>query len=205
MREGIGAEESHAAALPLPSSNPFLEGLLGSGGNSNNPFMPSSGNALGGSGDFSSSLLSSLLSGSNNGNGGGNPLGIMGDLLSPPPTNPKGGKSRLRKKKGGGMDTLAKSVLSSLLKRIEDEETQVTICNYLQSTNVRQVMQFSSMAGVPMTEQNAGRLVSFANGVTPKGISKSISKVRQGITVVNTLRQIWKVIDKYKPVIVLVI
>mmetsp|Transcript_9424 Transcript_9424/g.19518 ORF Transcript_9424/g.19518 Transcript_9424/m.19518 type:complete len:690 (+) Transcript_9424:254-2323(+) len=212
MREGSGAGDKvdgGVGSSPLgwgngmgdKSSNPFLDGILG--GNSNNPFMPSMG---AGSSDFSTSLLSSLLKSDNDNGGGSNPFGLMGELLAPSPTNSSGkSKRRKGKKKGGGMDSLAKSVLSNLMKKIEDEETQEQICRYLHSTNKQQVIQFSAMAGVPMTDDNASRLVSFANGITPKGISRNISRVKRGLKVFKTVRKILKVLDKYKPVIILVI
>ncbi|KAL7437250.1 hypothetical protein ACHAXM_005536, partial [Skeletonema potamos] len=186
-------------------SNPFLDGMLGT----NNPFLPSSG--AGSSSDFSSSLLSSLLTGSS-GSGGGNPFGLMGELLSPPAES-KGKRRRGKKKNegggggggGGGMDSLAKSVLSNIMKRIEDEDTQEKICGYLQSTNKQQIMQFSTMAGVPMKEENAQRLAGLANGITPKGIRKGLRRVKRGLKVVKTGRKILKVIDKYKPVIIVAV
>jgi hypothetical protein len=222
MREGSGAGATASGVgslAPLgglgaanPSTtNPFLEGILGGiGGNGNNPFMPVGA----GSSDFSSSLLSTLLSSGNGsssggGSGGGSPLlGLMGDLLSPQPmvSGKRSGRgSRGKSKKGGGADSLAKSILTSLMKRIEDEDTQSTICKYLHSTNTQQVMQYATMAGIPMKEGSARRLVSFANGVTPKGIRKSISNVKRGISVIKTLRKIFKVIEKYKYIIILTV
>lgn len=219
MREGSGAATGESSntggfgGLPFGlsegsggggSSNSFMEGLLeGMTGSGNNPLMPSGA----GSSDFSSSLLSSLLSSGSDSGGGGNPLGLLGDLFSPPPPEIKGKSKHSRrggkKKKAGGMDGLAKSVLTSLMKRIEDEETQETICNYLHSTNTQQIIQFSTMAGIPIQEKSAQRLVTMAGGVTPKGISKSISKVKRGISIVKTVRKVLKVIDKYKAVIIL--
>lgn len=194
------------------SSNPFLEGILGglggSGGSGSlmDALMPSAG---AGSSDFSSSLLSSLL-GSGNGEGGdNNSLGLLGSFLSPPPETTKG-KARKRGKKkkrggGGGMDTLAKSVLTSLVKRIEDVETQELICSYLKSTNTQQIMQLSNMAGVPLQLKSAQRLVTFAAGVTPEGISKSVSRVKRGISIFKTVRKALKVIDEYKGYIIVAV
>ena len=203
MREGSGAAPEAGDAggapslfgmMPDPSSpgNPFLEGLMGSGGS---PAAPPGG-------DFSASLLSSLLSGDGGGDG---PFGLMGDLLSPPKEERRGrrrGKSRKRDG-GGGMDTLARSVLSNLLKKIEDEETQEKICSYLHSANAQQIMSFAAMAGMPLREESAVRLASFANGVTPRGIGKGVSRVKRGVSIVKTVRRVVKVIDKYKSLIVL--
>lgn len=103
------------------------------------------------------------------------------------------------------MDGLAKSLLSTLVKRIEDEGTQRQICDYLHSANTQQVMQFAAMAGVPMKEESARRLVGLAGGVTPRGISKSVSRVKRGISVVKTARKVLRVVDKYKAFIVLAV
>ena len=171
-----------------------------------------------GSSDFQSSLLSSLLNSNNsNGGSGGDPFGLMSSLLSPSSSavdsnnnnklSKRGRRGKSRKtnggnSNGGGMDNLAKSVLSSLLKRIEDESTQETICNYLQSTNTQQIMTFASMAGMPLKETNAKRLCSLAHGITKKGIRKSITNIKRSVSIIKTIRKILKVVDKYKVVIV---
>merc|ERR1712194_773681 len=121
-----------------------------------------------------------------------------------------GGKARKRGKKkkrggGGGMDTLAKSVLTNLVKRLEDVETQELICSYLKSTNTQQIMQISKMVGVPLQLKNAQRLVSLAAGVTPRGISKSVLRVKCGISIIKTVRKVLKVIDQYKAYIIVAV
>jgi hypothetical protein len=197
LREGTAANEPTTNSLGLPSpwgnngdaQNSFLEGMMG--GLGNNP-LSSVGS------DFSSSLLSSLLT---SGSASSNGMGLLGELLSPPsqPT----GKFRRQRKKKNGIDTLAKSLLSNVMKRMEDKETQKTICNYLQSTNTQQIMSFATMAGVPLKEETATRLVGIANGITPRGIRKSIRNIKRGLKVIKTTRKVLKVIDKYKTVLVL--
>ena len=219
MREGSGAVDSSTgfggSGMSSPfgdgssgdSSNPFLEGMLQSMGGTNNnqhPLMPSGA----GSSDFQSSLLSSLLTSNNSpGSGsGGDPFGLMSSLLGSPSTsdsNSAGKRGRRGKSRKGKSNNLAKSVMSNLLKRVEEENTQETICTYLQSTNTQQIMTFASMAGVQMKEDNARRLASLANGVTVKGIRKSITNIKRFISITKTCRKILKVIDKYKAVIVL--
>jgi hypothetical protein len=212
MREGMGAANNNDAinsntlggwgdSMGGMSSNSFLEGMLGGMGSSN-PLMPSSSGAgAAGSSDFSSSLLSSLLS---NGSSSNSPMGLLGELLSPQPDTTSGKfRRRKSKKKKNGIDNLAKSVLSNLLKRMEDKEMQKTICKYLHSTNTNQIMAFASMAGIPLREESASRLVSIANGITPRGISKSISNIKRVSKAIKTMRKILKVIDKYKTVLVL--
>ena len=200
MREGsAGAELSPSPMGMGAGSNPFLDGMLGGMGGNTNPFLPSTG--AGSSSDFSSSLLNSLLTGSS-GSGGGNPFGLMGELLSPPDESKGSSKRRRGKAK---KDSLAKSVLKNVMKRIEDEKTQETICGYLQSTNKQQIMQFSTMAGVPIKEETAQRLSTLANGITPKGIRKGLRRVKRGLKIVKTGRKVLKVIDKYKPVIIVAV
>ena len=225
----FGSSDNNGSSLlsnngSLTSTNPFLEsmlqgmnsGLSGSTTTTNNnnqhPLMPSGA----GSSDFQSSLLSSLLNSNNNkGGSGGDPFGLMSSLLSPPSSADDSNNSKLSKRgrrgkskktngdtSGGGMDNLAKSLLSSLLKRIEDESTQETICNYLQSTNTQQIMTFASMAGMPLKETNANRLCNLAHGVTKEGIRKSITNIKRSISIIKTIRKIFKVVDKYKVVIV---
>jgi hypothetical protein len=189
LREGTAANDPVVNSLEVGSSpwgngdarNSFLEGMMG--GLGNNPFSSSN----------TGSDFSSLLTGSNG-------MGLLGDLLSPP--SQPDGKFRRRKKKNG-IDSLAKSVLSNVMKRIEDKDTQKSICNYLHSTNTRQIMSFATMAGIPMKEESAVKLVGIANSVTPKGIRRSIRNVKRGLKVVKTTRKIFKVVDKYKTVLVL--
>ena len=195
LREGLKANEAPTNSLGLGSpwgndvQNSFLEGMMGGLGNTS-PLPSTSGN------DLSTSLLSSLLTNGDSSNG----MGLLGDLLSPPPQ--PSNKFRRSKKKKSGIDSLAKSVLSNVMKRMEDKDTQKTICRYLQSTDTQQVMTFATMAGIPMKEESAARLVGIANGITPKGIQRSIRNVKRGLKVVKTMRKVLKVIDKYKTVIV---
>jgi len=128
---------------------------------------------------------------------------LLGSPSSSDGNNSAGKRGRRGKSRKGKSNNLAKSVMSNLLKRVEDENTQETICTYLQSTNTQQIMTFASMAGVQMKEDNARRLASLANGVTVKGIRKSITNIKRFISITKTCRKVLKVIDKYKAVIVL--
>jgi hypothetical protein len=179
------------------------------------PFMSSSGAGL--SSDFSSSLLNSLLSGgtrsgSRSSSSGGKTFfrGLLVDLLAQPSSGSEDEHGRRRRdnesnKRSSRKDGLAKSVFFSLMKGIEDESTQRTICNYLHSTNTQQVMQYAIVAGMPMKEETARRLVAIANGVTPYGIRKSISNVKVGYAIYKTVRKVLKVIDTCKSLIILTV
>ena len=58
------------------------------------------------------------------------------------------------------------------------------------------------MAGMPLKETNANRLCNLAHGVTKEGIRKSITNIKRSISIIKTIRKIFKVVDKYKVVIV---
>lgn len=175
MRQNSGGSESS------------LQDLLQGGGS--NPFL-SSGDAPPSS--SSSALLESLLNKSGD-SGGGPPSGAgpMGMFMNTGSNN---------NNNGGG---LAKSVLSSLSKTVDNESTQENICRYLQNTNVGQVQQMAGMAGVPLSESHASRIVNFCHGVTPKGIRKSLKTTRRLWYVVSLLRKVSQIISKYRFVFIL--
>lgn len=166
------------------SGDASLQDFLGGG---SNPFL-SSGEAP--SSSSSSALLESLLNKSSDTGSpssvAGNPLGML--------MNTVGGNN-----KGG----LAKSVLSSLSKTVENESTQENICRYLQNASVGQVQQMAAMAGVPLSESHASRLVNFCHGVTPKGISRSVKTTKRLWYVVSLLRKVAQIISKYRIVLIL--
>lgn len=193
LREGTKANEPMTSSPGLISpwgnsdvQNSFLQGMMGG------PGSPS----LSGS-DVSSSLLSSMFASNNDSPNG---LGLMGDLLAP---SAQTSNNKRRKKKKNGMDSLAKSVLSNIVKRMEDKDTQKAICRYLHSANTQQLMAFASMAGITMKEESAARLVGIAKSITPKGIRRSVRNMKRGVKVIKTTRKVFKVIDKYKTLLVL--
>jgi hypothetical protein len=173
---------------PSSSSSPLQSLLSGddSGMNTRSSF------------DFLSSMLSDQ---SSNGNSAANPfgsLGALGSLLNSSSNGSIDGAPNT-----GGMDSLAKSLLTSLTKRIEDESTQEMVCNYLNKVDASQISSLSSMAGVPLSSSVIDRIVGFSNGVTPKGMQKVIRLVKRLLFVGNVLRKTIQVIGKYKHLIVI--
>jgi tetratricopeptide (TPR) repeat protein len=164
------------------SSNESLQDLF-QGGGGVNPFL-SPAAATGDSSFSSSALLESLLNKSTS-NNAANPMSML--------TN---GKNNM----GGG---LAKSVLSSLSKQVENESTQENICRYLQNANEAQVQQWAAMAGVPLSKGHASRLVSFCHGVTPKGIRRSVKTTKRVWYGISLVRKISQVANKYRHFLVL--
>ena len=174
------------------SSSPFDS--IFSGGS---PFSEGSSDSPLGSGSMG--LLSSLLSspGSSEGSSGQsaipfNPLSMLAGM--------NGSNSD-----GGGMGGLAKSVLSSVAKKADDKDMQETVCKYLNALDTSQILSLSSMAGMPLSQSAAERIVSFANGVTPRGIGRSVKLTKRILFVGALMRKIFKIIGKYRHLLVLVV
>ena len=151
---------------------------------------------------FSSSILDSLFSQS-----AGSMPDFSGTSGSPSPSLesmfPAGlfGSSPMGSSDLGG--SLAKSVLSSLSKRIEDESTQASICQYLQSTSGTQLQQMASMAGISLGESHATKIANFCKSVTPRLIQKLVRNFKRLMYVVRFIRKVIKVMNKYRNVLIL--
>jgi tetratricopeptide (TPR) repeat protein/uncharacterized membrane protein len=104
---------------------------------------------------------------------------------------------------GQGAGSLAKSVLSSLAKRLEDKSTQDTICNYLQSTSGPQLQQMASMAGLSLQSSQASQLANFMNRATPKAIQRTVVFTKRGVYAVQLLRKFNQLMQKYRNLIIL--
>ena len=148
--------------------------------------------ASGSSGGGSNALLESLLSksspsdGSGSSSSGFNPLSLL-----------------LNKGSGNNNNnSMAKSVLKSLVKKLDDESTQDTISSYLQKTNKAQLKQYTSMAGLPMTDDQLTKIESLCHGVTPKTVRKVVKRSKVVIYIAQLVRKIFKVLDKYKSIVV---
>jgi tetratricopeptide (TPR) repeat protein len=172
------------------SSDPSLQDMFQGG----NPFMATAGagagaGAAGATGDLSSKsssgLLESLLNKSSSNRSAASPLSMLMN------GNNEG---------GGG---LAKSVLSSLSKQVENESTQENICRYLQNANEAQVQQLAAMAGVPLSQGYASRLVSFCHGITPKGIRKSVKTTKRVWYGISLIRKTLQTLSKYRHFLIL--
>lgn len=152
----------------------------------------------------SSALFESLLSKSN---AGDQSTGTDVTNNALPPFNPlsmlsgMGGGPSLG---GNGLDTggLAKSVISNLSKRLEDEGTQDTICKYLQQASGTQIQQYAGMAGMQLPETQAQRVANFLRGVTPKGIRRTVKHSKRVLYGVRLIRKTSKVISKYRNVLI---
>ena len=103
----------------------------------------------------------------------------------------------------GGAGSLAKSVLSSLSKKLEDEATHDGICTYLKSTNPVQVQSMASMAGVELSSESASKLVDIAHGITPKTIRRTVKWSKRGVWGVQLIRKTMKLLSKYRHLIFL--
>ena len=145
------------------------------------------------------------------GNSPASGLGLFGSLLngsgSSTIDSPFGGLGSMLSngKDGSDIGSLAKSVLVSMSKRIEDKSTQESICKYLNAVNTAQLMSLSSIAGIPLSESTAGRLVSFANTMTPQRMMKSVKLLKRIIFLGGMVRKIFMIIGKYKHLIILLL
>ena len=104
---------------------------------------------------------------------------------------------------GTGGSSLAQSVLSSLTKRLEDKQTQDNICNFLQQTSAPQLQSLASMAGLQIPEQQATKIASFCNGVTPKTLQRTLSFTKRAIYMGKLMRKFVQLIAKYRNIIIL--
>lgn len=167
------------------ASPPMLNDLL----QGKNPFLASGAETSDApSSDASSLLLNSLLGKSSPSPTATSATGMMGDMPS-------------LLGQGGAGGTLAKSLLSSLTKRLENDSD--SICTYLHKTNPTQIQQLGSMAGLPISAGQAKRLSSFCHNVTPKAIRRTVKYSKRGWYGITVLRKSWKVVNKYKPILIL--
>ena len=146
----------------------------------------------------SSALFESLLNKSGSGSSTPektdfNPMSLLSGL---------GGTSMLGGGKGVDTGGLAKSVISSLSKKIEDEATQDSICRYLQKTSGTQIRQYAGMAGLELPESQATKIANFLRKVTPKMIRKTVKTGKTLLYGVRLIRKTSKVISKYRNVLI---
>lgn len=196
------ADARSAAFLGERKAVTFYGKLLrdtgGSSSANENSFLSSS-SPMGGLMDPSSSkLLESLLSKSSphSDDGAGSDFmsssflsSMAGSFLSP------GGLGGAKGSGGGGM---AKSIINSLSKKLEDESTHEGICQYLQSTNPMAIQSMASMAGIELSSGHANALVRIAHGITPKTIRRTVKTTKRAIWGFQLIRKTMAVLSKYR-------
>ena len=151
-----------------------------------------------------SALLESIMNKSSGGNESGSSPGGFPDFSPASLLMGSGDGSNLLGALGSGGGGMAKSVIKNLVKQLDDESTQVTICNFLQKTNKAQLVSLASMAGIDnaLEDSQLDRLVKFCHGITPKGIRKTVRGTKVVVYFVKVIRRTIKVINKYKSLIV---
>ena len=177
---GDGGGDSSSSALQGLANSPsasLLESMLGKSSDSS---------SAGGMPDFNPASL--LFGGNSPGGSGGN--NILESLMS----GAAGGKD------GKGTSSLAKSVMSSLYKRLDDEATQTKISGYLQSANKQQLQSLATMAGFSDNIQDShyDKVLEICHGVTPKKIRRTVKYSKRAVYVGKLVRKISRIIDKYK-------
>ena len=149
----------------------------------------------------SNSLLESLLNKSSN-DKPASPMGDIKDMLtSSLLTNMMGSASGANNE--GGVGSLAKSVLSSLSKRLDNDGTQEQICSVLQNTSGPQLRQMAGMAGFQLDEFQASKLASVCKGVTPKLLRRLLKTMKILIYAGRIIQKALALLSKYRTVVVL--
>ncbi len=147
----------------------------------------------------SNALLESLLKKSSN-DIPASPMGDMKDIFtSSLLSNMMGSGSN----KEGGAGSLAKSVLSSLSKRLDKDETQEQICSVLQNTSGPQIRQMASMAGFPLDDYQAAKLAEVCKGVTPKLLRRLLRTSKILIYAGRVMQKVLALLSKYRTVIMI--
>jgi tetratricopeptide (TPR) repeat protein len=149
-------------------------------------------------------LLESLINKSSGGNESGSSPGGFPDFSPASLLMGNGGGGNLLGALGSGGGGMAKSLVTNLVKRLDDESTQVTICDFLQKTNKAQLVSLASMAGIDnaLEDSQLEKLVNFCHRITPKGIRRTVRGTKVVVYFVKVIRRTIKVINKYKSLIV---
>lgn len=151
-----------------------------------------------------SALLESLL---NKSSSSSNAASSMPDFSPASLLMGGGGPQNLMGALGSGGNGLAKSVVTSLTKRLDEEQTQISICNYLKKTNKNQLQQLAAMAGISgsIRDSHLDRLVAFCHGVTPRAIRRTVKTGKGAMYGFKVVRRTAKIISKYKSLLVALI
>jgi len=106
----------------------------------------------------------------------------------------------------GGMDSLAKSLLGNLGKRMDETETQEKICNFVKSFGTKQsVTRVATMAGVQLSDAHVNQIAGLCSRLTPQGLNKGVKITKRIIWSVKAMRKAMKVFSKYRHVLVYVV
>jgi len=180
MRESSSQDISSAINPLYPSSgdSDLLQSLL-----SKSP-LTSDGDATSSPFVGDMSPLSMLMGG--NSGGGGGAASMLSAL-----TGAGGGK---------GERGFAGSMIRNLSNQLDDEDTQETICNFLQRTNKQQLGSLVAMTPIAdsIDDTQLERVVNFCHGVTPRGIRRTVKFTKVTAYIVKFFRRLIKLINKYK-------
>ena len=104
---------------------------------------------------------------------------------------------------GDATSGLAKSVLSSLSKRLDDPQTIETLSTFLQSASGPQIQQYAGMAGMQLPEAQAAQLASFCQGMTKQRLQSTVTLGRRAWYVVRLIQKTMKLVSKYRSLLIL--
>ncbi len=206
-RDDEALQDARAAAFLGDRKAVALYGKLMRGNSNNNSGSGNTNNSGLSIGDMASPpMLNDLLQGKNPFLSNSNDLSQGNSMLLESLLNKSTGMGMAAETpsllgQGGAGGTLAKSLLSSLTKRLETDSD--SICAYLHKTNPAQLQQLGSLAGVPLSDQQAQRLVKFCHSVTPKAIRRTVIFGKHGWYGLTLMRKSLKVFNKYKHLLIL--
>ena len=143
-------------------------------------------------GNNNAALLESLLSKSSSTDSSGfSPASFLLQGL--------GGVGNKNKNSNDG-SSLAQSVLHKLSQKLDDTATQEQICQYLQQYGHAPMLQsMAGMAGMALPTAQAESLARLAQSVTPQRLQKGVRYTKRTVAVWQFVRQVWRVIQKYRP------
>jgi hypothetical protein len=105
---------------------------------------------------------------------------------------------------GKNSDGLAKSVLSALAKRLDDAQTQTTICNVLRTTSAPQLQGMAAMAGIQLQATYATKLANFLNQITPQKLKSTVKWTKHAVRVARLAQLAARALKKYASLLLLV-
>lgn len=163
----------------------------------------------------SGALLEALLSKSgesSSGNSNKNVLGDLGGLMNPfsllsmlSSSETKEGSETNKQGIDNGFGSLAKSLVTSAVKRLEDESTQTDLCRFLQGTSGSHIQQMAGLAGLQVELEQANKLALFCHGVTPRLIRRTLRTSKVLFHTARVVQKLVQVVRKYRTVIIMLL
>ena len=204
-----GGDGTTATTGRLPSSSSLFSSLLSM------PSSPSPSTSIADEQSSSRDLLSALLGNAAVDSANGDGLGRQ-DKASPFMFgNDDGGLSAMSSLLFGGLGGGAATATgnpkgrrsntkkNTLMQTLSSKSTQNMICATLHSTSTGQIQQYATMAGFPLSDRSANRIVKVCHGIQPKHLQSYMKNGQRVWYGVQLTRKTGKVLTRYRTVLVL--